>query len=118
MIAAFKDPNRYVGHGVWLICGKLSLPVKAKIVEAVISYRSFGWMLEEICLEHYGCISIDSVFMNKKEAILASEELLKKQLARYDNFRRQFPGKETIYDSYITDISKRLTWIQATKGGK
>lgn len=61
MIAVFKNPSRYVGHGVWFICGKLSLPVKAKIVEVMISYRSFGWVLEKVYLEHHGYISTDSV---------------------------------------------------------
>lgn len=110
-----KDPARLIGHGVWTVVGKTCSPVKVKIERVTVIYGDSYQIVEEAKLSGRGYIPIVKMFATKKEAYIASEELVISKIKFYSELKRQFPGKEK-YGVYVEELQKRLACIEKLKG--
>lgn len=115
MFDKVKDPARLIGHGVWTIVGKTCSPVKVKIERVTVIYGDGYQTVEEVKLSGCGCIPVIRMFATKKEAYIASEELVISKIKFYSELKRRFPDRRK-YGIYVEELQKRLTYIEKLKG--
>ena len=75
MLKKMKNPELYIGYGVWVFLPNSNELVKRKIIELKVGYTytwNYSFYIESVYVLHVGWLPPEEVYMTKNEAFSES----------------------------------------------